>query len=159
MPWHQLTFSHTFEASHPTPGASWPFFLTIGTVLRLRVTFQRVPSLIVTVTTSPFALASLTVGAFFSGAVTGWRMIARVARLPAVRWSASTAAISGATLRACRASGAPGAGSVGIRVCVACIGADRPYAALRATGKGPSAGPSGAPASISGCAATARRCC
>jgi hypothetical protein len=37
--------------------------LTIGTVLRLRVTFQRVPSLISTVTTSPFALASLTVGA------------------------------------------------------------------------------------------------
>ena len=55
VPRHQLAFSQIRSASLPTPTPNVPRFLTIGTVLRLRVTCQRVPSLICTVATSPCA--------------------------------------------------------------------------------------------------------
>ena len=55
VPRHQLAFSQTRSESATHADPERPFFLTIGTVLRLRVTTQRVPSLIVTVATSPRA--------------------------------------------------------------------------------------------------------
>ena len=84
----------------------------------------------------------------------GWRISVRVARLPAWRWSASTAATSGDVLDPRRWVGdaeredEPGAW---VRII-------RPYARRRAADKGRPDGRSGDPASISGCAASARRC-